>query len=1257
VAGGVSNLATGMFVTGNGIPTGTYITAVDPLTNQVYLSQNATFTSGATRAVFTTSGSTNPIFTSGSTTVKLPSGTAGYYVGMTVTSAALTTANTFWTITAVGADFITLSAAANTTTTQNVTMTVQENFNVIAGTNTAVVTGGVYDLAVGQSITVAGGISGQILSIDYARNLVTFNNNATATNAAVPGAVFNNGQNGDIYRYTGKITLNSDLRLAYYDVASNPNLVNGVGNATTTTINSTATTTAGQKVIVLAAGSPAVTLGMEVIGQGIPAGAKVTAVNGTTITLSVPATSTSTTSYVSFANNLWGSQAGGPIRRVIVDGQLTGLGNLSTVVNLQGASTSLNFVRTYFELNNADNTGWSGSMTVGNAADTPTQMHVLRLGASNAMSAKNALTLMFNSTFDVGGGNVSIGDLTINAGSIAVGDGAGAAGITIENSSNNQGILTINQTANSTWNALFQDGITPTIYSGLTATQHDNSLNLIKAGIGTATLDQLNTYTGLTEVAQGILRVSVLANGSPSDFSALNRSNIGASTNAAGNLWFSGGTLQYTGAATSTDRLFTIANSGGTLDASGSGAVNFTNTGAEVTFDSMSRPGTTQIGSNTITGLVSVWDLAIGMTITIPGSGITNATITGITPGTGNNNSSITVNQNASAAVTANATFTSGTAFSTLTLTGSNTGANTLAGILSDSVGGIKLKLTKNGAGKWVLNETSTNTYSGDTTVSQGILQLGANVTAAGVIPNGTGKGNLIVTGAGTFDLNAKSETVNGLSDGGVSTGVVDSTAAGTITLTVGDGNASATYSGIIQNSGGASALLAFTKIGTGVQTLAGANTYSGDTTVTAGTLQVGSNANVIPDGSGKGNLIVNGTFDLNGFNEGVNGFSGTNTGIVDNKANSSTSTFTIGGNGGSGTFSGVIQNSGTSSILSLAKTGGGVETLSGANTYSGDTTINQGTIKLGASNVIPDGSGKGNLIIAAAGTFDMGGAFTDTVNGLADGTGGGGVVDNTAGSTTATLTVGGNNATAPFSGVIKNSGTSSVLNFAKTGTGTQTLTGLNTYSGTTAVNGGVLQVGVAGVGQTGTGAVTVASTGTLAGTGSIRGATTVNSGGFLKPGDTAGTGTGALTFISGLTMSSGSVATMGISGTTLGTFDQIKVTGGTLNLNATGSDTGMITVNFLSFTPTAGQSWDLLDWVGALGGTFNAGTNRTGGSGGSNLNLPNLSVINPSLSWDVTAFTTTGVISIINVPEPGRVMLLASGFAALALRRRRKVA
>jgi autotransporter-associated beta strand protein len=118
-------------------------------------------------------------------------------------------------------------------------------------------------------------------------------------------------------------------------------------------------------------------------------------------------------------------------------------------------------------------------------------------------------------------------------------------------------------------------------------------------------------------------------------------------------------------------------------------------------------------------------------------------------------------------------------------------------------------------------------------------------LAATNAIPSGSGKGNVRLTawssGAATLDLNGYSQVINGLIEGGNGAGgrIIDNVAAGgNVLLTLGAGNASGnTFSGIIRNTTGTVAL---TKIGTGIQTLGGTNTYSGATTISGGTLALG---------------------------------------------------------------------------------------------------------------------------------------------------------------------------------------------------------------------------------------------------------------------------------------------------------------------------------------------------------------------------------------------------------------------------------
>lgn len=132
---------------------------------------------------------------------------------------------------------------------------------------------------------------------------------------------------------------------------------------------------------------------------------------------------------------------------------------------------------------------------------------------------------------------------------------------------------------------------------------------------------------------------------------------------------------------------------------------------------------------------------------------------------------------------------------------------------------------------------------------------------------------------------------------------------------------------------------------------------------------------------------------------------------------------------------------------------------LGAANTYSGNTELARDVVKVGIADAIPHGIGKGNVVFTnylggGFGTLDLQ-TFNTTINGLSS-VGNGGKVTSSAGAGTTTLTVGDADASAYFGGVIQN-GASRTLSLTKTGTGTQTLGGINTYTGDTTINGGEL--------------------------------------------------------------------------------------------------------------------------------------------------------------------------------------------------------
>ncbi len=228
---------------------------------------------------------------------------------------------------------------------------------------------------------------------------------------------------------------------------------------------------------------------------------------------------------------------------------------------------------------------------------------------------------------------------------------------------------------------------------------------------------------------------------------------------------------------------------------------------------------------------------------------------------------------------------------------------------------------------------TGVNTYTGLTTINAGTLQIG----------NGGAFGSIFgdVVNNGTLRFN-RSDTVF--------------------------------YDGVISQTG------LLEQSGTGTLVLRGANTYTGGTLISAGTLQVGEGGAF---GSIVGNVATFGTFAVNLSN-----------------------TFTLGG---------VISGPGA-----VQQIGSGTTILTGANTYTGGTTITQGTLQLGNGGAT--------------------GAIMGDV-----------VVDN------GTFAINRNNAYV-FGGVISGTGA-----FQQLGTGTTILTGTNSYTGGTIIAAGTLQLGNGG--------------------------------------------------------------------------------------------------------------------------------------------------------------------------------------------------
>lgn len=403
--------------------------------------------------------------------------------------------------------------------------------------------------------------------------------------------------------------------------------------------------------------------------------------------------------------------------------------------------------------------------------------------------------------------------------------------------------------------------------------------------------------------------------------------------------------------------------------------------------------------------------------------------------GDGNNvMRSATIYSLAGGGTVTSANTTTGTPAGTLAINNGN-GADFSGSIVQGGTGTIAL--TKSGTGTQILS--GTNSYTGKTTISGGVLKFGKQVSLYNNNSASWTDTNIQVDSAAVLALNVGGTgeftssdvaalTALGTATGGFRTGSrlgLDTTNAG----------GSFTHGSVIANPNAGANALALRKLGTGTLLLSQVNTYTGGTVVEGGTLKI-----VQPGGIHTGVLVVNpGTsFDadfsaLIAAGQITNTTTGTGT-LIATPPNASQLSFTSGTlTGFAGTlqikpspasngrvdFNGLI---GTGSTLNIET--GGTARLVNSGTYSGITVNVSGT----------GGSGPGALRLES-GTLDA----LSSVNLLAD------------------SSIGGFTATSTVDAVIADGGNGYSL--TKSGDSTLVLTATNTYTGDTNVNGGTLRI------------------------------------------------------------------------------------------------------------------------------------------------------------------------------------------------------
>jgi fibronectin-binding autotransporter adhesin len=400
------------------------------------------------------------------------------------------------------------------------------------------------------------------------------------------------------------------------------------------------------------------------------------------------------------------------------------------------------------------------------------------------------------------------------------------------------------------------------------------------------------------------------------------------------------------------------------------------------------------------------------------------------------------------------------------------------------------------GAPDYQTNVTFATTTPGPLLLTTNVLDvdfdinsLNFNDAAGGVTIGGT---KMLTIEATNANSNAAGNGINSANTSGTNTISAKVGLAASQTWTVATGGTLA-VSGVVGDFGGGYGI---TKAGSGTLTLSGANSYTGLTTVSAGTLEVTVNDALGTNAAGT--TVANGaTLKLTGVNYATTealSINGTGVGGGGALLNSGTSTFaglitaltnaTINAGGGVLNLTGGLVKDGTtltftgggsiniSSVISGASANSDLAvdattvTLTAANTYNGPTTItNGGTLIANALGALPL-SPRSAVSFTGTGTSALNLGANQFVASLTSA----GAATVALGSNTLTVGITGGNTT--FAGSIGGAG-----NLIKDTNSKQVLSGSNGYTGTTMVSAGTLEVTGS---LSGTTAVTVSTGGTL---------------------------------------------------------------------------------------------------------------------------------------------------------------------------------
>jgi len=595
----------------------------------------------------------------------------------------------------------------------------------------------------------------------------------------------------------------------------------------------------------------------------------------------------------------------------------------------------------------------------------------LALGANNTFTTSASSLLQINSSVTIGGGfgitTAGLGAVGLNAqntftGGVTVGGGTTLRIGTTTSGTVSVGMLVGGQTGTGT--LILQDGATFSSNStGSRSVQNNVSM------AGNLTLGATATFTG------------------PLTFNSISSANETLTTPA---------TMTMTGNTSLTANVNTsIANvigGGFGLTTAGPGAVSLSalNTftgGITVAGGATLRAGAS---STVVSGSISGGALGTGLLTLQSGATLTP---TGTIDRTFQNSLSLAgnVTLGASSTFTGNLTFDSTglTTPATVTLTGNTTLTTHVATLFENVISGVGFSLTKEGVGNLTLD--GTNTYSGVTTVASGTLRIGASgsMGASSGLVNlgraGGGNASLISYLAGfTYAQNIEVVAGSGgtLTLGTSSTFGATSIFSGAITLNDALQLTSVAPSGFsVRLSGPISGSSNITKTGVGMVQWTNNNTgYSGTTTISAGILQLGTNAGSTAGGLGTGGVINNAALSVFRSNTVAlaNAISGTGSfnqsGAGTTRLTSLTNSYTGATNVSAGTLEIAGSISGTTSV-SLT---GGTLLLSGSSESINDSAA----LSLATSTRVGFAVGLSNRIETFNSLDLLGNAILDFGNG-----------------------------------------------------------------------------------------------------------------------------------------------------------------------------------------------------------------------------------------------------------------------------------